>query len=513
MSKKGIGAGSLTLGLLLIIIGILFLVSNFTDINVWSKAWRYWPLILIFFGLFKIFQSITQERETRAGDIILIVFIIIAGLVITQIANLEPYFRFDWGQEDFTYKSEREISCQPESIIAITNRYGDINVIPWPEEKIKVVMDKRVWARSRGDADKYQKNIVHSLEKKLDKIEIVTEFDQPRNKWMDFNADLKVMVPKRTFLEIYCDDGDVFISDIVGNQKVESKGGEVHIENIEGNLKLNGREGSLSVEDISGSVDIDSRYTDIKAQNIKNGLRIDNPHGDVIAFSIEGGLEIRTKHSEVELNNISGKADIEALYCEVSLSEVEGDVFVEANDNRVEIKDISGNAEIKAPNCEVFVSNIQKDLIIESSDNKIEVEEVTGRVDLRGNGVEVIVRDTNGPLDIRTTDNDVKIYSWRAPVKIENKNGGIELLNCLELNDTIELTTSDDNIILELPEGSNFNIDARSLDGAISTEFSGPNLQLVEDDFKASLRGSINQGKHRINIRVENGDIIIRKLK
>jgi hypothetical protein len=500
MNKKGVGAGSLTLGLLLIIIGILFLVSNFTDINVWSRAWRYWPLILIFFGLFKIFQSITQERETRAGDIILIIFIIIAGLIITQIANLEPYFRFDWGQEDFTYKSEGEISCQPESIVAITNRYGDINVIPWPEEKIKVVMEKRVWARSRGDAEKYQKNIVHSLEKKLDKIEIVTEFDQPRNKWMDFNADLEVKVPQRTFLEIYCEEGDVFVSDIAGNQKVESKSGEVYIENIEGNLEVNGREGKLTVEDI-------------KAQNIKNGLRIDNPHGDVIAFSIEGGLEIRTKHSEVELNNISGKADIEALYCEVSLSEVEGDVFVETNDNIVEIEDISGNVEIKAPNCEVFVSNIQKDLIIESSDNKTDVEEITGRIDLRGDNVEVIVRDSNGPLDIRTTDNDVKIYSWRAPIKIENKNGGIELLNCLELNDTIELTTSDDNIILELPEGSSFNIDAISLDGEISTEFSGPNLQLIEDDLKASLRGSINQGTHRITIRVENGNIIIRKLK
>lgn len=513
MSRKGIGAGSLTLGLLLIIIGILFLVDNFTDITVWSRAWKYWPLILIVFGLFKIFQSITQEKETRAGDIILIIFIIIAGLIITQIAHLEPYFRFDWWQEDYTYESEQEISCQPDSTIAITNRYGDITVVPWPEEKVKVITYKRVWARSRGDADRYQKNIVHSIKKKLDKIEITTEINQPRNKWMDFSADLKVMVPKRASLDTYCEDGDVLLSGLVGNQKVESKGGEIQIENIEGNLIVNGREGSLSVEGISGSVDIESRYTDIKAKNIKSGLTVDNPYGDVIVNSIEGGLEIKTKHSEVELNNISGTTNIEALYCKISLSKVVGDVFVEANDNKVEIENISGKAEIKAPNCQIFVRNIEKDLIIESSDNKTEVEEVDGRVDLRGKSVEVIVRNVSGPVNIRTTDNDVKIYSWRAPIKIENKNGGIELLNCLELNDIVELTTSDNNIIMELPESSSFNIDAKSVDGAISTEFSGGNLQLVKDDIKASLRGSFNQGTHKITVRVENGDIIIRKLK
>jgi hypothetical protein len=513
MSKKGISAGSLTLGLLLIIIGILFLVDNFTDITVWSRVWRYWPLILIIFGLFKIFQSITQEKETRAGDIILIIFIIIAGLIITQIAHLEPYFRFDWWQEDYTYESEQEVSCQPDSLIVINNRYGDITVIPWPEEKIKVVMNKRVWARSRGEADRYQKNIVHSIEKKLDRIEITTEINQPRNKWMDFSADLKVMVPKRASLDTYCEDGDVLLSGLVGNQKVESKEGEVQIENIEGNLIANEREGKLSVEGISGSVDIESRYTDITAKNIKSGLTVDNPYGDVFASSIEGGLEIKTKHSKVELSNISGTANIEALYCELSLSTVVGDVFVEANDNKVEIENISGKAEIKAPNCQIFVRNIEKDLIIESSDNRTEVEEAAGKIDLKGKGVEVIVRNASGPVDIRTTDNDVKLYSWRAPIKIENKNGGIELLNCIELNDMVELTTSDNNIIMELPENSSFNIDARSIDGEIRTEFSGGNLQLVEDDVKASLRGSFNQGTHRITIRVENGNIIIRKLK
>ena len=60
MSKAGSGALSFTFGLLLIVLGILFLLENFTYLSVWRYAWRFWPLILIVFGLSKIFHSIKK---------------------------------------------------------------------------------------------------------------------------------------------------------------------------------------------------------------------------------------------------------------------------------------------------------------------------------------------------------------------------------------------------------------------------------------------------------------------
>jgi len=60
MSKGGGSAISFTFGLLLVALGILFLLDNFTYLPVWHYVWRFWPLILIVFGLSKIFSSIKK---------------------------------------------------------------------------------------------------------------------------------------------------------------------------------------------------------------------------------------------------------------------------------------------------------------------------------------------------------------------------------------------------------------------------------------------------------------------
>lgn len=62
--------GSITGALILIAIGIFFLIVNTRPgIDLWSIVFRYWPLILIFIGIGKIFDSfIFRDRGGPAND-------------------------------------------------------------------------------------------------------------------------------------------------------------------------------------------------------------------------------------------------------------------------------------------------------------------------------------------------------------------------------------------------------------------------------------------------------------
>lgn len=42
--------------LILITIGIMFLIQNLSDINVFRVFWRYWPVILIVIGISKLLE-------------------------------------------------------------------------------------------------------------------------------------------------------------------------------------------------------------------------------------------------------------------------------------------------------------------------------------------------------------------------------------------------------------------------------------------------------------------------
>lgn len=62
MSKRT--SDSLVFGIVLLVLGTAFLLRNFfPDINVWPTIARFWPLILIVFGIFKIKRALAQ----RAG--------------------------------------------------------------------------------------------------------------------------------------------------------------------------------------------------------------------------------------------------------------------------------------------------------------------------------------------------------------------------------------------------------------------------------------------------------------
>ncbi|KUK55703.1 MAG: hypothetical protein XD79_0489 [Atribacteria bacterium 34_128] len=57
MSASEEGKGNWIFGLILLVIGIIFIVENFTDIEIWGKVWKLWPTILFIWGIKEIWQN------------------------------------------------------------------------------------------------------------------------------------------------------------------------------------------------------------------------------------------------------------------------------------------------------------------------------------------------------------------------------------------------------------------------------------------------------------------------
>lgn len=56
MSNSEGHRGGWLFGVILFILGLLFLVENFTTIEIWDKIWKLWPIILIIWGIKEIGQ-------------------------------------------------------------------------------------------------------------------------------------------------------------------------------------------------------------------------------------------------------------------------------------------------------------------------------------------------------------------------------------------------------------------------------------------------------------------------
>ncbi len=59
---------TLVWGIILIVIGFIFLLHNI-DIDVWDSIARLWPVVLIIWGLWKLYFGIKKRKEEEKSDL------------------------------------------------------------------------------------------------------------------------------------------------------------------------------------------------------------------------------------------------------------------------------------------------------------------------------------------------------------------------------------------------------------------------------------------------------------
>jgi uncharacterized integral membrane protein len=50
-------------GLILIAVGVIFLLQNVMNIEVWDYAWKFWPFILILWGAQKLIDGLQKPKD------------------------------------------------------------------------------------------------------------------------------------------------------------------------------------------------------------------------------------------------------------------------------------------------------------------------------------------------------------------------------------------------------------------------------------------------------------------
>ena len=161
--------------LVLIVLGLVFLFGNmhmlsWARIGIWFA--HYWPVLLILWGAVKMIEHYQAQREgvrasgIGAGGIFLVVMIVVCGLVATQIervnwSGLRDEINIDdddfsnlFGQA-YNFDDHLEQDFPAGASLKIIDNHGAVSVHPSDDNKISIVVRKRVGADNQGDADNY----------------------------------------------------------------------------------------------------------------------------------------------------------------------------------------------------------------------------------------------------------------------------------------------------------------------------------------------------------------------
>src|SRR5216684_180651 len=276
---------SMAAPVILIILGVVFLLRTMGILHwsTWHVFARFWPLLLIIWGVIRLLEYQQAQREgTRApgiaaGGVFLLVILIVAGLIATQATRvnweaIRDEINIDDGEftlfgNTYNYNDELTQTFPTGGSLRVVNDHGAVNVNISDDNQIKVVVRKRIGADRQEDADKYNASTKPQI----------TVSD--RNVTLNANTegagdhrvitDLDVSIPRKAAVVVSSRRGDVNITARNADVEISDQHGDVAIADINGNGSLNLEHSSVRAERISGDLSIEGRANDVTLSDVK----------------------------------------------------------------------------------------------------------------------------------------------------------------------------------------------------------------------------------------------------
>jgi hypothetical protein len=453
MSPARSGRQSIFGGLLLILVGILFLlIRHYPQLGIGHLVRLYWPVILIVWGIAKLIDNFSARQSGDAsppwlsgGEIALIILLFVAvtgmwgiGRIREQLGDTDSISWNDmWVKKGVPVSEDvPPVAVKPNSSISVHTPRGDITVFADEDTDLRIVATKTVSTVS--DSESSRRAAVIKIDVTPEKGGFRVEPSGITGDRSHTRVDLEVHLPKQVSVTAQTESGDITISGISG---------------------------AVTASSLSGDIAIHDVGSDVTAKMQNGDVRIAAVHGDI-------GLS--GKGNGVELNDVTGNATI--------------------------------NGEFFGP---IQISNIAQTTQFNSSRTDLTILKMHGRLDLDSDSLQI--SDVDGSIKLKTHDKSVEIENAAGRMDINNAHADVSITLKKPPTDEINVQNDSGGIDLALPAKSSFEISAASRSGEIDSEFDDASLNRETSGDTKKLDGKVGSHGPKITLDTTYGTINLRK--
>jgi DUF4097 and DUF4098 domain-containing protein YvlB len=436
----------------LILLGVLFLLGTMGILDTHRLGLlfaHYWPALLILWGVLKLIEYEQAKRYGQTargigvGGVFLMLFLIGAGLIATQVARLDwnslrEHTHFgedeDWdkffGGTTFNYSDELSQDVPAGSTLRVNDDHGTITVNVADGKTMKVSLRKKVRAEKEQDADSYNSKTKPQLTV-VDKVVTLNANTQGGGD-KGVTTDMDIYVPANTVLAITSGRGNVTIAGMAGDVEVNHHRGEVNINNHTGNVVLNLDGSSVRLGQVKGDVTIQGKVNEVAVEDVDGAVHMDGEFWESTRLvRISKTVSFRSSRTDMEFLRLDGRLDLDSG--DLRADSLTGPVRLKTRSKDVSLEGLSGDLRLEDSNGTVRVGlykpgNIQIDnakgdvqvTIPPNTAIKVEARTRAGEIESDFNEIKVDNRDhqssasgsigTNGP-----------------PLKLNCEKGAIEI--------------------------------------------------------------------------------------
>jgi len=440
--------------LVLIILGVVFLLGNmhvltWHSLGLWFA--RYWPVLIIIWGVVKLVEYYQAQREgTRAsgigvGGFFLLFFLICFGLMASQAARVNWHALGDqvdvgdnmWPMfgDSYSFNDQLQQAFPSGGSLRVVSNRGGVTVNSWDQKDIKVIVHKRLVADNEQQSKQVDSQTRPTISVSGNLLTVNANTTGAGDQH-GVSTDLDITVPRNVPLDIATQHGDVNVQGRDAEVKVSNSHGDVSLGEITGNSTVIMRKGSLTAAHLKGDLSVDGRLDDTNISDVSGNLMMTGDYfGDMSLAGIKKSVRFKSSRTELEFSRLDG------------------------------------------------------DLSMESGDLQ--------------------AKSLVGPLRLLTRSKDIHLDNVTGDIKVEDSNGSVEVhAGKLPLG-SMQIDNSKGDIQVVLPTEAAFSLTALTRDGDIESDFN--QIQVSSDHGQSTASGTVGSGASRLQINNQYGSIEIRK--
>ena len=433
----------------LIIVGVIFLLGTMRVLSVGKLAHlfaSYWPVLLILWGVIKLIEHQQAQRHGMratgigAGGVILVVMIVVFGLIANQVERVNwSGLRDEMGNdsdfpnifgENYNFSDHLEHDFPADASLKVIDTHGAVSVHASDDNKVTVVVRKRVGAENQSDADKYNDQTKPTISAIGGLITVDAKVDGAGDHSVE--TDLDISVPRKAAVTINSRRGDVNVSGRTGNVEISAQRADTSVDDITGSVKVSQEKGSVKVEQVSGDVHVDGRLNEVALSDVKGSVQLDGEFQESIKLERIGKtVTFKSSRTDMELSKITGSLDLDSD--ELHAEDITGPVHLATRSKNIRLDGVSGDVRLQDDNGTVelimrTLGNVQVDN--RNGDVQVSVPDKAGfRLDARTRGGEI--QSDFPELKVNNDEREAKasgsVGNGASHIVINNEHEGIEI--------------------------------------------------------------------------------------